>query len=208
FRKMLGADASAGPRAQDDILPTRRGSPALAIISLLRCSRCLLKLAALCRHQQFEQFLGYFGLKALGVDLVQADNIGNDQTVFAIGINVDLRLAGGGQQSPRWIRRILSGSVIDVSGFSINDLLLLASRPAIELSCPGRRLRDALVIHFALTGLVDEREIGSRGFAQGARRGSHTCRGHRRTSGCGRGGRARRPETRRAHWLAAQAPAR
>src|SRR5258706_13316958 len=162
----------------------------------------LLDLPAFRREHQLDDRFGNVRFKTFSVSLIEADDIGHDPTVLAVRIEVKLRLARRRQQSPAWTQLIQPGAVIDVAGLGINGLLSLAPRAARVLLSPIRSLGHAFVIHFALTRLVDEREVGGRRLAQccgsrgetSRRAGAAGCtsRSSARESGGGEGRRATR----------------
>ena len=100
------------------------------------------------------------------MSLIEADDVGHDPAVLAVRIEVDLRLAGRRQESPAGTQLIQPRAVIDVAGLGINGLLPLAPRAAVVFRGPLRGFGHALVIHFALARLVDEREVGGGRLAQ------------------------------------------
>src|SRR5262245_44031668 len=110
---------------------------------------------------------------------LETDDIGDNLAVLAVGIEVDLRLAGCGQKSPARTQLIDPRAVVYVAGFDIHHVSGLLSRSARVLLSPLRGLGNAFLIHFTLARLVDEREV----------------RGGRLTQCCGDRGEIRRWHT-------------
>src|SRR5262245_65804073 len=97
---------------------------------------------------------------------LETDDIGDNLAVLAVGIEVDLRLAGCGQKSPARTQQIEPRAVVYVAGFDINHVRGVLSRSARVLFSPLRGLGQAFLIHFTLARFVDEREVRGGKLAQ------------------------------------------
>ena len=96
------------------------------------------------RQHQFHQRLGNLRLQALGVPFLEAHDVGHNASILALRIGIDFRFPRPRQKSPRWIRWILTGAVIDVTRFDVDDLLdsaAWATTVPREVLCRPSRVR-------------------------------------------------------------------